>query len=65
MDSTFTLFSVAAGLLLSIACAALLEELIFGGIFRLFFAPRPVNSANNTHAIPMQAKEACMGHQQK
>ena len=48
MDSTFTLFSVAAGLLLSIACAALLEELIFGGIFRLFFAPPPADSATNT-----------------
>ncbi len=54
MDSTFTLFSVAAGLLLSIACAALLEELIFGGIFRLFFASRPVGSANNTQQRPQR-----------
>ena len=52
MDSTFTLFSVAAGLLLSIACAALLEELIFGGIFRLFFAPRPADSATTQPSEP-------------
>jgi hypothetical protein len=29
------------GLLLSLACAVLLEELLVGGLFRLFFAPRP------------------------
>jgi hypothetical protein len=29
------------GLLLSLACAVLLEELFLGGIFRLFFASRP------------------------
>jgi hypothetical protein len=32
----------AGGLVLSFACAVLLEELFIGGLFRLFFAPRPV-----------------------
>jgi len=32
----------AGGLLLSFACAVLLEELVIGGLFRLFFGPRPV-----------------------
>jgi len=26
---------------LSFACAVLIEELLLGGLFRLFFAPRP------------------------
>jgi len=29
------------GLVLSLACAVLLEELFLGELFRLFFAPRP------------------------
>jgi len=29
------------GLLLSLACAVLVEELFLGGLFRLFFAPKP------------------------
>jgi len=35
--------TISAGLLLSIACATLIEELFIGGLFRLFFAPRPVS----------------------
>jgi hypothetical protein len=38
---TATTFGVAlAALFFSLACALLLEELIFGGLFRCFFAPR-------------------------
>jgi hypothetical protein len=42
-----TMFATtSAGLLLSIACALLLEELILGGLFRLFFSRRPAGSQN-------------------
>jgi len=44
MESAMTLMTLSAGLLLSIACAVLLEELIFGGLFRLFFAPPPAST---------------------
>lgn len=37
--------SVVGALLLSVSFGLLLEELIFGGLIRLFFAPRPVCSA--------------------
>jgi hypothetical protein len=40
MESATTAAAVVAGLFFSIACALLMEELIFGGLFRLFFAPR-------------------------
>ena len=40
MESFEQLVSVAGGLLLSVACGLLLEELIFGGLVRLFFAPQ-------------------------
>jgi hypothetical protein len=33
--------SVIGALLLSVSCGLLLEELVFGGLVRLFFARRP------------------------
>jgi hypothetical protein len=40
MECVLTLMTISAGLLLSIACATLIEELFVGGLFRIFFAPR-------------------------
>lgn len=40
MESAATVGVVIAGLFFSLVCALLLEELIFGGLFRFFFAPR-------------------------
>jgi hypothetical protein len=37
--------SVVGALLLSISCGLLIEELVFGGLVRLFFAPKPSPSA--------------------
>jgi hypothetical protein len=34
--------SVIGALLLSVSCGLLVEELIFGGLVRLFFTPRPI-----------------------
>lgn len=39
MQMAITLLAVVAGLVLSLAVALLAEELIFGQVFRLFFAP--------------------------
>jgi len=39
MQMAITLLAVIAGLIFSLAIALLAEELIFGQIFRLFFAP--------------------------
>ncbi len=41
MEGALTAMTMAAALLFSLSCATLIEELIFGGLFRLFFAPRP------------------------
>jgi len=41
VQGTATALLTLGGLLLSLACAVLLEELLVGGLFRLFFAPRP------------------------
>jgi hypothetical protein len=40
MQATTTTLVTLGGMLLSLACAVLLEELFLGGLFRLFFAPR-------------------------
>ena len=42
MEMLITFMSVVAGLLFSVAIALLVEELIFGQVFRLFFTPQPV-----------------------
>ncbi|MGA2369309.1 MAG: hypothetical protein ACLPPV_04355 [Candidatus Korobacteraceae bacterium] len=42
MQGIATALVTLGGLVLSISCAVLLEELFLGGLFRLFFAPRPV-----------------------
>lgn len=44
MNSILTLITVAAGLLFSISCAILLEELFIGSFFRLFFTVSPERS---------------------
>jgi hypothetical protein len=46
MLGAVTALTIVAGLMFSVACAILLEEMIFGGLFRLFFAPRPVDPGN-------------------
>ena len=40
MNSILTLITVAAGLLFSLSCAILLEEIFVGSFFRLFFTVR-------------------------
>jgi len=39
MQMAMTLMAVVAGMIFSLAVALLAEELIFGQVFRLFFAP--------------------------
>ena len=39
MQMAITFMAVIAGMVLSLAVALLAEELIFGQVFRLFFAP--------------------------
>ena len=48
MNSILTLITVAAGLLFSLSCAILLEELLVGSFFRLFFTVRPERSRDKS-----------------
>jgi hypothetical protein len=41
MEMFAEVLSVIGALLLSVSCGLLLEELVFGGLVRLFFARRP------------------------
>jgi hypothetical protein len=41
MEIFAEVLSVIGALLLSVSCGLLLEELVFGGLVRLFFARRP------------------------
>jgi len=51
MESATTVGVVLAGLFFSLACALLLEELVFGGLLRLFFAPRLERREENPSAV--------------
>jgi len=52
MDQVLITITASGALVFSIALALLLEELIFGGLFRLFFGQRPPLGA------PAKAKAA-------
>ena len=42
MQMVITFMAVVAGLVFSVAVALVVEELIFGQIFRMFFTPQPI-----------------------
>lgn len=44
MQMAVTFIAVVGGMVLSLAVALLAEELIFGQVFRIFFAPRKLAS---------------------
>jgi hypothetical protein len=57
MQALITFITVVGGLLLSLAVAIVVEEFIFGQIFRLFFtAPKP-------SARPVLVRLTAQGHQ--
>jgi hypothetical protein len=41
MQQLITFMAVVAGLVFSVAIALLVEEMIFGQVFRVFFRPQP------------------------
>ena len=43
MQLAITAAAVIAGMVFSLAIALFVEELIFGKVFRIFFAPQPVS----------------------
>jgi hypothetical protein len=51
MESMVSFFTIVAGLLFSVACAVLVEEWIFGGLFKAFFAPRLVKVEEQRSAV--------------
>ena len=42
MQQLITFMAVVAGLVFSVAVALVVEEMIFGRVFRIFFTPQPV-----------------------
>ena len=52
MESALTAATVAAGLFFSLSFALLIEELIFGGLFRLFFTQRTTRPGTETQPGP-------------
>ena len=54
MQMAITFMAVVAGMVFSLAVALLAEELIFGQVFRLFFAPGKL--ARQTAAVKPEQK---------
>ncbi|MGB6131655.1 MAG: hypothetical protein WCC14_12805 [Acidobacteriaceae bacterium] len=46
MELFAEILSVVGALLLSVSCGVLVEELLFGGLVRLFFPRRPATLGN-------------------
>lgn len=46
MQMAITFMAVVAGLVFSVAVALVVEEFIFGQVFRVFFTPVPVRVRN-------------------
>ena len=51
MQQVITFLAVVAGLIFSVAVAVLVEELIFGQVFRLCFTPQPARVKNGARAL--------------
>jgi hypothetical protein len=53
--------SVVGALVLSVSCGLLMEELLFGGLVRLFFARQPAPSAQTerTQLHPNPGEHPC------
>jgi ABC-type enterobactin transport system permease subunit len=54
MQMAITFMAVVGGMVFSLAVALLAEELIFGQVFRLFFAPRKL--ATQTVEVKQEQK---------
>ncbi len=59
MESLGELGAMAGGLLLSVACGLMLEELIFGGLVRLFFASQRVAGSNGKERAKKVGGRSC------
>jgi hypothetical protein len=51
--------AIVGGLLLSLACGLMLEELIFGGLVRLFFASQRVTGSNSQKRENKNGASSC------
>ena len=49
MQQAITFITVVAGLIFSVAVAVMVEEFIFGQIFRRLFSPQPVKGGRAHH----------------
>lgn len=45
MEEAMTVLMVVGGLVFSVSCALLVEELVFGGLFRMFFDKKKVGKS--------------------
>jgi hypothetical protein len=59
MDTVSELAAIAGGLILSVACGLMLEELIFGGLVRLFFASQRGAGSDNKKRANQDGGTSC------
>jgi len=59
MQMAITAMAVIAGMILSLAVALLAEELIFGQVFRLFFARQTVQAKSGAEALRRTGERQC------
>jgi hypothetical protein len=58
MPGAMTLMMVVAGMFFSFCCALLLEELLFGGLFYLFFGTARARAYRQARTAPQATAES-------
>ena len=59
MELFAEILSVAGALLLSVSCGVLVEELLFGGLVRLFLARRPGAGGSTERKESKEGERPC------
>jgi len=58
MEMLWEAFTVIGAMLLSVSCGLLLEEMLFGGLVRLFFARRPESRGDKE--LKLKGERPCL-----
>jgi hypothetical protein len=60
VETFVEIFCAATAVVLTVACGLLLEELVFGGLARLFFVPRPGASEKPSPEQEEKGERTCL-----
>ncbi len=60
MELFAEMLSIVGALVFSVSCGVLVEELLFGGLVRLFLARRPATGGSTERKEGMEGERPCL-----